>query len=265
LTHHALLLFLSTPTEFERRCDGVNRSVPPPAGSILVVPAGRPSWDRWGNRSDSLHVCLETDLVARVAEETFGLDPARLVVPPLDGLHHPQLRAAMLAVNEELTAGTAGDGLAVESLANLMAVHLVRTTAAHRGQFRGTDAALCQRKLRAAVEYIEEHLDAALALEQLAAVAHLSAYHFARQFKRAMGMPPHQYIIARRVERARQLLRASDLTLARVAACAGFSDQSLFSRHFKRLTGVTPRQFRMSARNAKNAASFAKNPHGEPL
>jgi len=85
----------------------------------------------------------------------------------------------------------------------------------------------------------------------LAAVARLSPYHFARQFKVATGLPPHQYVIARRVERAQQLLRAgTDLSLAEVAAHAGFSDQSQFSRHFKRLVGVTPRQFRMSARIA---------------
>jgi AraC family transcriptional regulator len=101
------------------------------------------------------------------------------------------------------------------------------------------------------VEYIEEHLEAGPSLEQLAAVAHLSVYHFARQFKAATGLPPHQYVILRRVERARQLLQTgSDFSLAEVAASAGFSDQSQFSHHFKRLVGVTPRQFRMSARIA---------------
>jgi AraC family transcriptional regulator len=99
------------------------------------------------------------------------------------------------------------------------------------------------------VAYIEEHLDAGLSLEQLAAAAHLSVYHFARQFKAAIGLPPHQYVINRRVERARQLLQAgTDLSLAEVAAGAGFSDQSQLTHHFKRLVGVTPGQFRTPAR-----------------
>ena len=85
----------------------------------------------------------------------------------------------------------------------------------------------------------------------MAAAACLSAYHFARQFKVATGLPPHQYVIARRVERARQLLQAgTDLSLAEVAACAGFSDQSQFTHHFKRVVGVTPGQFRAPARIA---------------
>jgi AraC family transcriptional regulator len=85
----------------------------------------------------------------------------------------------------------------------------------------------------------------------MAAVARLSAYHFARQFKAAIGLPPHQYVIARRVERAKGLLQAGDdISLAEIALHAGFSDQSQFCHHFKRIVGVTPRQFRAPARIA---------------
>jgi AraC family transcriptional regulator len=251
LTHHSLLLFLRTPKEFEARYEGISRVVPPPAGSILVVPAGIPARWRWSSHSDSLHVFLEPGLVARVAAEAFGLDPARVLLPPLDGLDLPQLRAAMLAVNDELTAGAAGGRLATESLANLLAVHLIRSASAPRPPARRTYGALPRGRLRAVVEYIEEHLDSGLTLGQLASAAHLSAYHFARQFKAATGLPPHQYVIGRRVDRAQQLLRPDgDLSLAEIAARAGFSDQSQFSHHFKRLVGVTPSQFRKCARIA---------------
>jgi AraC family transcriptional regulator len=251
LTHHSLLLFLHAPREFELQCDDVNRVVPPPAGSVLVVPAGSPARYRWGSHSDSLHVFLDPELVARVAAEAFDLDPARTRVPPLDGLDLPQLRAAMLAVNEELTADAAGNQLAAESLANLLAVHLIRNASVPRPPARRTDGVLPRGRLRAVVEYVEEHLEASLTLGQLAAAAHLSVYHFARQFKAATGLPPHQYVIARRVERAKELLQAgTDLSLAEVALRAGFSDQSQFCRHFKRLLGVTPRQFGMSSRTA---------------
>jgi AraC family transcriptional regulator len=190
-------------------------------------------------------------LVARVAVESFGLDPGRTLVPPLDQLHLPPLRAALEAVGAELTAGGAGGSLAAESLANVVAVHLIRHFSAPRRLERGRDGVLPRGRLRAVVEYIEEHLDAGLTLEQMAAAARLSAYHFARQFKAATGLPPHQYVILRRVERTKQMLQADgDLSLAEVAAHAGFSDQSQFSRHFKRLVGATPGQFRMSARIA---------------
>jgi AraC family transcriptional regulator len=157
----------------------------------------------------------------------------------------------MAAVGAELTAGGAGGPLAAESLANVLAVHLIRHVLAPRRPERGRDGALPRGRLRAVIEYIEEHLDASPTLEQMAAVARLSPYHFARQFKAATGLPPHQYVIVRRVERAKELLQSGTvLSLAEVAAHSGFLDQSQFSHHFKRLVGVTPGQFRMSARIA---------------
>src|SRR5262249_18930162 len=230
------------------------RHVPPPAGAIFVVPAGSAYWVRWSGPNDSLAVCLEPGLVARVAAEAFDLDPARLTVPPLDGLDLPHLRAAMWAVDAELTAGGAGGPLAAESLANVLAVHLIRHVLAPRQPARGQDGTLPRAKLRAVVEYVEEHLDAGPSLEQMAAAAHLSVYHFARQFRKATGLPPHQYVIARRVERAKQLLQTgSDFSLAEGAAHAGFSDQSQFSHPFKPIVGVTPGQFRTRVRTDKTA------------
>ena len=157
-----------------------------------------------------------------------------------------RLRAAMGAVDAELISGGDGGPLAAESLDNVLAVHLIRHFLAPRRPERGRDGALPRGRLRAVAEYIEGHLDASPTLGQMAAVARLSPYHFARQFKTATGLPPHQYVIARRVERAKQLLQGGgDFSLAEVAARAGFSDQSQFTHHFKRIVGVTPGQFRM--------------------
>ncbi|HEV3258593.1 MAG TPA: AraC family transcriptional regulator [Gemmataceae bacterium] len=249
LTHHELILFNRPPDVLGLDYEGVRRNLPPPAGTVAVVPAGTPSRRQWRGHMGSLIVFLEPDLVTRVAAEQFGLDPARWAVPPLDFLDRAQLRAAMLAVEAELTASGPGGPLAAESLANLLAVHLVRHVSAPRRLDRGRDGVLPRGRLRAVVEYIEEHLDGCPTLEQLAAVVRLNPYHFARQFKAATGLPPHQYVILRRVERTKQLLQAgTDLSLAEVAQHAGFSDQSQFSRHFKRLVGVTPGQFRTPSR-----------------
>jgi AraC family transcriptional regulator len=251
MTHHRFILFARPPEELDLVYEGVKRRGPPPAGSIVVVPAGSPARYRWSGCMDTLNIYLEPGLVARVAAEAFDLDGARLTVPPLDGVDLPHLRAAMGAVDAELTAGGVGGPLASESLANLLAVHLIRHVLAPQSPARGRDGTLPRGRLRAVVEYIEEHLDGCPTLAQLAAVVRLSPYHFARQFKAATGLPPHQYVILRRVERAKLLLQAAtDQSLAEVALHAGFSDQSQFSRHFKRLVGVTPGQFRTPSRIA---------------
>src|SRR5262245_3126109 len=251
ITHHWLVLFLRPPEQLDLQYEGVKRHVPPPAGAISLVPAGCPARWRWSGPRDLLAIYLESGLVAQVAAEAFDLDPARLTVPPLDSLDLPHLRAAIGAVGAELTAGGAGGRLAAESLANVVAVHLIRHVLAPRSPARRRDGTLPRGRLRAVVEYVEGHLDAGPSLEQVAAVARLSAYHFARQFKAATGLPPHQYVIMRRVERAKRFLQGGgDLSLAEVAACAGFSDQSQFCHHFKRIVGVTPGQFGMPARIA---------------
>jgi AraC family transcriptional regulator len=249
VSQHVLVLMIRPPEKFYLRYEGVKRDMRPPAGSIAVVPAYSSVLCRWQGRKDSLLIYLEPSLVERVAAESFQLDPTRTVVPPLDGLNVPELRSAMLAVDAELRSGGVGGPLMVEALAAVLTVHLIRhITNPHRRPV-SEDGALPRRKLRTVIEYIMENLEGSPTLEQMAALAHLSPSHFARQFKATTGLPPHQYVIERRVERAQDLLRGdAKLGLAEVALRVGFSDQSKFSFHFKRIVGVTPRQFRISTR-----------------
>jgi AraC family transcriptional regulator len=248
---HVLALTIRPPQKMQLRYGEVKRDGPPPAGWIRVVPAGSCVRVRWEGSLDLLLIYLEPSLVARVAAESFESDPTRTVVPPLDGLNMPEVRSAMLAVDAELRAGGRGGPQLAESLATILCVHLIRHITASRQRTPSPDGVLPRCKLHSVIEYIMENLAGSPTLEQMAAVAHLSPYHFARQFRAATGLAPYQYVIVRRVERAQELLREEDdLGLGEVAFRAGFSDQSHFSSHFKRIVGVTPRQFRMSARIA---------------
>jgi AraC family transcriptional regulator len=107
----------------------------------------------------------------------------------------------------------------------------------------GSRGRLSRHALRAVEEYIHAHLDQNIALAELADVANLSEFHFARLFKQTTGLPPHQFVIHQRVERAKRLISAGRLSLAQIAIDVGFSDQSQLNRHFKRLVGVTPKRF----------------------
>jgi transcriptional regulator GlxA family with amidase domain len=97
-------------------------------------------------------------------------------------------------------------------------------------------------------EYVESHLDQKIGLEALAAIAGLSTHHFARAFHQSVGMPPHSYLLSRRLERAEHMLRETLLPLSEIAAATGFSDQSHLARHFRRRTGMSPRLARWKER-----------------
>ena len=104
--------------------------------------------------------------------------------------------------------------------------------------------ALAPSALRAVQDHVERHFDRPLSLADLAGVAALSPFHFARAFKAATGTPPHAYVVARRLDEARRLLRDTDWPVARVAMAVGYESPSHFSALFRREVGVTPGQFR---------------------
>lgn len=249
LSQHLLVLMTKPPATMSFRYEGGKRDIPPPAGSIAVMPVGSVAEACWQGTKDSLHIYLDPKLIARVAMMSFELDSSRTVVPPLDALILPELRTTMLAVDAELTAGGPGGPLMIESLANILAVRLMRHIFGVRRLVTRTNGVLTRRKLAMSIDYIMANLNGSPTLEQMSALVQLSPYHFARQFKAATGLPPHQFLINRRVERAQQLLRGQrDVSLAEVAIGAGFSDQSQLCFHFKRIVGVTPGQFRVSAK-----------------
>jgi AraC family transcriptional regulator len=246
-TYHWLIINHGPADAFSLKFGGAERtertrSAPPE--SMILIPSGYDSKWSWRGAGGSTHILVDPLLIERVAAEALDLNPDRVEFPPTHDLIHPQIRSGATALGDELRMGGPGGRVLAEALGNVLAVHLLRKFAAPVQTDTSPGGTLPGNKLRAVTDYIHEHLDAELSLNHLAAVAHMSPYHFARLFKNSTGLPPHQYVITQRVERAKQLLRGSTRpTLAEVAADVGFADQSHFTRHFRRLVGITPRQF----------------------
>ncbi|MNC54215.1 Right origin-binding protein [compost metagenome] len=97
---------------------------------------------------------------------------------------------------------------------------------------------------RQMVDYIEAHLDQPITLGELALRCNLSEYHFARMFRASFGLPPHQYLLARRLHRACQLLRLGLMPLGEIALLCGFASASHFSNRFRQAVGATPGEYR---------------------
>ena len=216
-------------------------------GDLIISPAGQPVRWRLDDETDSLLLPIRPDFLRRVAQEAMDVDPARVEILGRPGLNDPVLRQLAGWLLAELESGGPGGRLYVESCSNLLALHLLRnhSTLARRPD-RLPRGGLPARKLRRAIDAIQGRLAEGISLAEVAEAAGVSPSHFATLFRRSTGFSPHQYLIRCRVDRAKVLLLAGggSLSIAQVAARVGFFDQSHLGRHFKRLVGVSPAEFR---------------------
>ena len=144
----------------------------------------------------------------------------------------------------EIHSGGLAGKLYTESLANILAVHLLRKYSGLVIKSDLEDGPLGDLKLNHVKDFIEERLAQELTIASMAAVVHMSPFHFARAFKDAMGQPPHRYVTHQRMERAKLLLSVTRLPVAEVAYRVGFSNKSHFIAQFRRATGTTPKAYR---------------------
>src|SRR6266446_3462152 len=216
------------------------------AGLVSVLPSETPVRWSWDTRLSFAVMALEPEYLGKVARETFDLDPAGVRLRTVEGQRDPLITGIAGNLMREAMNGDAGSRLFAESLAGVLAVHLLRNYS-ERSQPIETDRISTQpRAVTQAVDFIHDNYAGDLSLSDIAAAAHLSPFHLSRIFKKATGVTPHQYLLRVRVNSARSLLTAGagDRSLAEVAAAVGFADQSHLTRHFKRMLGVTPKQLR---------------------
>ena len=242
LSDHWLNLPLGNPAQLtQKRDDRLHESIVQRGHSIFTF-AGQPSYWR-GEASDidetMLHIHLTPELVRQVAE-TSELDRIDLV--NCFSKHDLRLhQIAMLLLSELKSDGIMGQ-LYVESLIQVLVIHLLRHYSTSMQNIVPKHSGLTATQLRQAIDYVQAHLDQNLSLAQIATAISISPTYFSRLFKRATGSSPHQYVIQQRVERAKVLLKTTDLAIATIALQVGFSSQSHLTHHFKHLTGVTPKQ-----------------------
>jgi AraC family transcriptional regulator len=208
------------------------------AGEGWVLPAGLPGKARWYQELDFMNVHISASALSRINDGKLPQYEARSQV------RDPTF--VQLAVNLHEIAE------ADETILKMYRDTMMFALAAHVNHVWGgvRRELLTQRvdsRIRRAIDYIEAHLETDISLEKLASVAAMSPYHFSRIFKSATGLPPHRFLASRRINRAKPLLKTTNLPIVEIAYRVGYADVSHFTQLFKRITGGTPGNFRNAA------------------
>lgn len=212
-------------------------------GNVCVLPSGLAHTARLDAPSEYLTMYLDPLIVRRAASESLRSGNFEVIerCSPSDDV----ISSIGMALFGELESEGLSGRLYAESLANLLAVHLLRHYTTSGSQPQRATGGLSAQKLKHVMDFVAENYSSDVRLAELANVAGMSNFHFAREFKRTTGTTPHQYLIKFRVERAKALLAEAELPLTEVGLQSGFSHQSHFTRLFRRLTGTTPHSYRL--------------------
>ena len=244
--HPMLIYHLTRPTQVSRKIEGSpgNRELIGPRRICLTPGEATTRWEHHGH-PEILQVYLRSSVYQAAVSEIHNCDTAHAELVPRFAILDPMLEQLAIALTVALRDGTAEDGLYIDTLAQMMAVHLARHHSAQSRPPRiGAAQTISGSKMRRVLDYIEDNLDSDLSLEAMAAEVHLSPIYLARAFKAAVGRSPHRYVLGRRVERAKELLRNTELPVVDVALSSGFSSQSHLSYWFQRYMGVSPAVYR---------------------
>lgn len=241
LDHYTITILLSENVFAERFVSGAYKHGTMNTGTISIMPAYQSLQWHWTNQIDALLLHLPMKVLVQNSNEL--LDTKTVYIEPHFSFEDPLICQLGWALKNELEINHNSDQLFGDSMANALAVHLLKKYPDQRQKIEKKAGELSQAKLTLIIDYIHDNLDGEISLGELAALAQLSQYHFSRKFKQSMGLSPYQYVIQQRVERAKQLLRQGKMSISDIAHTCGFAHPSHLHRHFKRLVHVTPGAF----------------------
>jgi AraC family transcriptional regulator len=223
----------------------VQKSLARPGMSYLVPVGTQESHLELSDRMECLHLYLPPALLDQSALADFDVDPAKVQIAYAHGLTDQVLFHICSPLRDLLhRPRQPTDTLFVEGIQIALAAHLLGHYTIDRWRPAEKSPSLDPRRLQRVLDYIEASLKADIRLEELAAQACLSPFHFSRLFREATGLSPHRYVIDRRVQAARQELARNNLSLVEIAMEFGFGSQANFTRVFRKATSLTPGQYR---------------------
>jgi AraC family transcriptional regulator len=215
-------------------------------GDISITPAKMPFFVRWDSDDQYLQICIASQFIQSIAGETTDINPDRLELIPEFRTRDRQIETIAMMLLAELQQENVSSSLYIESLTNVLGVHLLRQYTNSQPIPKIYEGGLSKHQLIQVLDYINEHLDRDIKLANLAALLGMSQFHFSHLFKQSIGIAPYQYLLQQRLERAKQLLKQSDRSIMEIALDCGFNSHSHLSKQFRQFTGVTPKAYRVN-------------------
>jgi AraC family transcriptional regulator len=240
--YHVICINAGIPVTLQQTVDGQSETLDSVPDEIGIYPANLWQSFYWNQEAAFLQLLLEPTVFNQLGAELYGKDHIELI-PQLTALFDPLIYQIAIALQKTLETDGIGSQLYADSMATALATHLLCQYSTHHPRVQQYAGRLSHHQLRQVLDYIDQYLEQDVSLAELAAIAQLSPYHFARLFKQSTGIAPHQYHIRCRIERAKQLLLARELSFAEIAQRVGFASQGHLNYHFKRIVGVTPKMF----------------------
>lgn len=227
-------------------------------GTPLVAGPGEPARCLFRGPCDELHLYASNDMIVECAGDLPGRPSAELgcrFAPTRDPFVE---RLAWTLLGADEIGGPTGQ-LYLDCIGVAIIARILGATGGGAPSGASKQSALPRWRLKRAIEYVEAHLDEPVRLADLSAAAGLTRMHFAAQFRAATGLRPHEYLLRRRIERAQQMLVATDMPVVEVALSVGFQTQSHFTTVFKRFTGQPPLAWRQSQPVRSTQPALASN------
>jgi AraC family transcriptional regulator len=242
---HSIAIFTRVAAEgkAERSVDGQRYRHSVRAEDILIIPANIGIKACWQGNSEFILLGFHPEF--SWFDRSIVWEKINLI--PQIGIKDPLILQMGLALKKALNYN-AVDRLYIDTMANALLLHLIANYSTQKYILPRKRGGLSQKQLRRVIDYIEANLDrfafADLNLTKLAELVEISPHYFVELFKLSTGYTPHQYVIRSRVNRAKILLSQPDQSIADISHNVGFANQSHLNLHFKRLVGMTPKQFR---------------------
>lgn len=244
---HAIAVVLAGGPNLYQSRSGRSSSRVLRSGDVIVTPAGASK--RWRHTDEvvGIVVRMSPSFVALASGEGSADETGSPVLRDEFGTRDSYIEAIATQLLRAIATERDRGRIYAESLASRLAVHLVTHYSARVLSGRMVErppATLSPRNLVRVIEFVDGHLGADMSIQHLAGILSMSTGHFAHAFRHTVGLPPHHYVLVRRIERAKALLRNSDLSITQIAQEIGCATPSSFSFLFRRVVGVTPSAYR---------------------